>query len=218
MTTSFLVDAAQTAGAYPVDVEGMNIDLLAFTGHKSLYGPQGTGGLYIRKGVESGLEPLERGGTGSFSEYEHQPDFLPDKYESGTPNTAGLAGLGAGARFVLSRGIGDLRGKEEALTSFLIDGLKGIPSVILYGSGDAEKQVAVVSFNVLGLTPSEVAMRLEEGYDIMCRPGLHCAPMAHKTIGTSPQGTVRLSPGYFTSEEDIEATIAAVSRIARGAG
>jgi cysteine desulfurase/selenocysteine lyase len=116
-----LVDAAQSAGCYPIDVETMNIDLLAFSGHKSLFGPQGTGGLYIRPGLESRLEPLKYGGTGSFSEHENQPDFLPDKYESGTPNTVGLAGLGAGVRFVMREGLGNIRKKEERLTGLLLN-------------------------------------------------------------------------------------------------
>jgi cysteine desulfurase family protein len=160
----FCVDAAQTAGAYPIDVKATSLDLLAFSGHKSLYGPQGTGGLYIGKGVESRLEPLTRGGTGSYSEYEQQPDFLPDKYESGTANTVGLAGLGAGVHFVLSHGVTNLRSKEEAATRLLIEGLKGIPGVIIYGSGDARKQIAVLSFNIKDLASAEVAMQLEEEY------------------------------------------------------
>ena len=167
----------------------------------------------MRRGIEKDLRPLKYGGTGSQSEHEYQPDFLPDKYESGTPNTVGLAGLGAGVRFVLSEGIDNIRKKEKELTQLLIDGLKEIPGVTVYGSGDADRQVATVSFNIGGLTSSEVAMQLEEDYEIMCRPGLHCAPIAHKTIGTFPYGTVRLSPGYFTKEEDIEITIGAVRKI-----
>ena len=211
---SFMVDAAQTVGCYPIDVNAMNIDLLALSGHKGLYGPQGIGGLYLRKGMEQRVEPLTYGGTGSHSEYEYQPDFLPDKYESGTPNTVGLAGLGAGVRFVLSQGVSSMQRKEETLTRLLLDGLKAIPGVTVYGGSETRRQVAVVSFNIAGLTPSEVAMQLEEGYQIMCRAGLHCAPIAHKTMGTFPQGTVRLSPGHFSSHQDIEVTIEAVQKIA----
>jgi len=214
----FMVDAAQTVGCYPIDVETMNIDLLAFSGHKGLYGPQGVGGLYLRKGMEQRIEPLTYGGTGSHSEYEYQPDFLPDKYESGTPNTVGLAGLGAGVRFVLSQGVSSMQRKEETLTQLLLQGLKAIPRVTVYGDSDTRRQVAVVSFNISGLTPSEVAMQLEEGYQIMCRAGLHCSPAAHKTMGTFPQGTIRLSPGHFTSPEDIEITLEAVQEIATGKG
>ena len=210
----FMVDAAQTVGCYPIDAEAMNIDLLVFSGHKGLYGPQGTGGLYLRKGIEQTVEPLIYGGTGSHSEYEYQPDFLPDKYESGTPNTVGLAGLGSGVRFVLAQDTSSIRRKEETRTQFLLDGLKAIPGVTVYGSGDARGQVAVISFNISGFTPSEVAMQLEERYQIMCRAGLHCSPIAHKTMGTFPQGTVRLSPGHFTTQEDIEMTVEAVQKIA----
>ncbi|MCL0102407.1 aminotransferase class V-fold PLP-dependent enzyme [Dehalococcoidia bacterium] len=210
----FCIDAAQSAGAYPLDVSFMKVDLLAFTGHKSLYGPQGTGGLYIRQGVEDVVEPLMRGGTGSRSDSEHQPDFLPDKYESGTPNTVGLAGLGAGVQFVLSQGVDALREKEEKVMYLLIEGLGAIPGVTLYGSGDAREQVAVLSFNIAGIASSEVAMRLEEEYDILCRPGLQCAPIAHKTLGTFPGGTVRVSPGYFTTEDEVDIVLRAVCNIA----
>jgi len=210
----FCVDAAQTAGACPIDVKEMRIDLLAFTGHKSLCGPQGTGGLYIREGLEKMLDPLMRGGTGSRSEFQEQPDFMPDKYESGTPNTVGIAGLGAGVRFCLAQGVAHIRTKEEGLTRMLIEGLGSIPDCVPYGCGDAERRIAVVSFNITGLTPSEVTMELDEGFNIMSRPGLHCAPAAHQTIGTFPQGTVRLSAGYFTTEEQIAVAQEAVGKIA----
>jgi len=213
---AFCVDAAQTAGAYPIDVEQMKVDLLAFTGHKSLYGPQGTGGLYIRDGFEKQLVPLMRGGTGSRSESQEQPDFLPDKYESGTLNTIGIAGLGAGVRFVLGKGVAEIREKESSLTSRLLEGLKAVPGVICYECGDTDKQIAVVSFNIRDLTPSEVAMALDEEFHIMSRPGLHCAPGAHRTMGTFPQGTVRLSASYFTTQEHIESAVKAVHKIAAG--
>ena len=212
----FCVDAAQTAGAYPIDMKAMNIDLLAFAGHKSLFGPPGTGGLCIAKGGEDVLDPMIRGGTGSHSESEYQPSFLPDKYESGTPNTVGLAGLTAGVQFVLSRGVDNLRIIEEKLTRDLIEGIQSIPNVALYGSGDVRKQVAVLSINIAGLSASEVAMHLDEDYDIMCRPGLQCAPLAHKTLGTYPSGTVRLSPGHFTTEDNIQTTLEAIAKIAVG--
>jgi cysteine desulfurase/selenocysteine lyase len=210
----FCIDAAQTAGAYPIDIEAMNIDLLAFTGHKSLYGPQGTGGLYIREGLEKKLEPLMRGGTGSRSESQEQPNFMPDKYESGTPNTVGIAGLEAGARFCLEQGIAHIRAKEEGLTHMLIEGLGSIPGVTLYGCGDEKRQVAICSFTVRDLSPSEITMQLDEEFGIMSRPGLHCAPIAHQTIGTSPHGTVRLSAGYFNTEEDIALALEAVEKLA----
>jgi len=207
-----LLDAAQTGGAYPIDVEAMNIDLLAFTGHKAMYGPQGTGGLYIREGVD--LKPLKWGGTGSRSDEERQPDFLPDRYESGTLNIVGLAGLGAGVRFVLAEGEDNIRGKEKNLTQKLLDGLTNLKGVTVYGGLDIDRQVGLVSFNIDGLMPSEVGFQLDEEYEIMCRVGLHCAPAAHKTIGTFPTGTVRLSLSYFTTEEEIGKTIEAITKIA----
>ncbi len=207
----FLVDAAQTAGAYPVDVKDMQVDLLAFTGHKALFGPQGTGGLCIGERVEpDDLQPLKRGGTGSLSEREEQPSFLPDKCESGTPNTVGLAGLRAGVGFVLERGVEAIRAREVELTRRLVEGLLDIPAVTVYGGRDAEAQMATLSFNVKGLAPSEVGLRLDERYEIMSRVGLHCAPAAHRTIGTFPVGTVRFGLSYFNTLEEVDAALAAV--------
>ncbi len=210
-----LVDAAQTAGAYPIDVEADHIDLLGFTGHKALCGPMGTGGLYIGPRVDlERFEPLKRGGTGSRSELEEQPDFLPDMCESGTANTVGLAGLGAGVRFVLEQGVEKIRRHEEELTAQLIEGLQAIPGVTLYGGCDAARQTATVSFNVGGLEPSEVGFQLDEEYGILCRVGLHCAPSAHKTIGTFPRGTVRFGLSYFNTKEEVKAALRAVREMA----
>ncbi len=212
-----LVDAAQTGGAVPIDMEGDGIDLLAFTGHKSLYGPMGTGGLIIGPRVDiERLQPIRRGGTGSRSEYEEQPDFLPDCYESGTPNTVGLAGLLAGVRWVLERGVEAIRAHEQALTRRLIESLSAIPGVTVYGTRDPARQTAIVSFNIAGMEPSEVGLRLDEEFGIMCRVGLHCAPAAHRTIGTFPTGTVRFAPGAFTTTEEIDRAVEAVARLARG--
>ena len=211
-----LVDAAQTAGAYPIDVQADGIDLLAFSGHKSLYGPMGTGGLVIGTRVDPArLEPLKRGGTGSRSEAEEQPDFLPDRCESGTPNAVGLAGLAAAVRWVQGSGVHSLRAHEVALTQRLIDGLAGIPGVTVYGSLDATRQVATVSFNVAGAPPSDVGLQLDEEYGIMCRVGLHCAPAAHRTIGTFPSGSVRFGLGAFNTTEEIDAAVSAVAALAR---
>jgi len=210
-----LVDAAQTAGAYPIDVEADGIDLLGFTGHKALYGPMGTGGLYIGPRVDlERFEPLKRGGTGSRSELEEQPDFLPDMCESGTVNAIGLAGLAAGVRWVLEQRVEKIRRYEEELTAQLIEGLKSIPGVTLYGGHDAARQTATVSFNVAGLEPSEVGLRLDEEYGLLCRVGLHCAPAAHKTIGTFPRGTVRFGLSYFNTGEEIETAVRAVQEMA----
>jgi len=211
-----LVDAAQTAGALPLNVETMNIDLLAFTGHKSLFGPQGTGGLYIRKGLDEKIAPLMMGGTGSRSEFEEQPDFMPDKYESGTQNAVGLAGLGAGIAFIRTQGIATIRQKEMALTQAFLGGAGALKGVRLYGPEAPEKRTAVVSFNIDGMVPSETAMRLDEDYGIMCRPGLHCAPLAHRTVGTFPQGTVRFSFGYYNTMDQVQQAVKAIEEISRG--
>jgi cysteine desulfurase family protein len=212
-----LVDAAQTAGAYPVDVQADAIDLLAFTGHKSLYGPMGTGGLVIgeRVNVER-LEPLRRGGTGSRSEEELQPEFLPDRFESGTPNAAGLAGLLAAVRWLQARGVDTIHQHEMGLTRQLIAGLGRIPGVSVYGRQDASRQTATISFNIAGMEPSTVGQRLDEEYGILCRVGLHCAPAAHRTLGTFPAGTVRFGLGAFNTAEDIEQALQAVDNLARG--
>lgn len=211
----FCVDAAQTAGAFPIDVSKMNIDLLAFSGHKSLLGPQGTGGLYIRKRIEESIRPLIMGGTGSRSEHESQPDFMPDRYESGTLNTVGLAGLGAGVKYILERGVDTIHAKEIMLTQRFLNGLHSIEGVRIYGPGDAASQISVVSFTIDGMTPSEASFALDEQFCIMSRPGLHCAPSTHRTIGTFPQGTVRVSFGYFNTEEEIGYTLDAVRQLSR---
>lgn len=206
----FCVDAAQTAGTLPIRVDDMAIDLLAFSGHKSLFGPQGTGGLYIRQGVEKELRPLMMGGTGSRSEFEMQPDFMPDKYESGTPNTIGIAGLGAGVRFVLEEGVEVIRSKEKRLTERFLKGLASLKGIAVYGPRDAESRAAVVSFNIHGVSPSEAALQLDERFGILCRPGLHCAPAAHRTIGTFSQGTIRFGFGYFNTDEEVSLALEAI--------
>ena len=210
-----LVDAAQTVGCWPIDMRADNIDLLAFGGHKGLLGPTGTGGLVFGAGFDiTRLEPLVRGGTGSRSEYEEQPAFLPDKYEAGTPNLVGLAGLAAGVRHVLGRGVRQIRAHERALTERLLAGLRGVPGLRILGTQDASRQTATVSFTVEGQSVSNIAHNLDECFGIMCRPGLHCAPQAHKTLGTLPLGTLRLAPGVFTTEDEIDKAIDAIARLA----
>jgi cysteine desulfurase/selenocysteine lyase len=209
-----LVDVAQTAGALPIDMQALGIDLLAFTGHKALLGPPGTGGLVIGEWVDTGsLEPLYRGGTGSRSEFEIQPEDCPDKYESGTPNGVGIAGLGAGVRYVLARGIEAIREHELALARALAVGLANIPGVTIYGPGDPGQRTATVSFTVAGRRVSEIGLRLDEEHDVLCRVGLHCAPAAHRTIGTFPEGTVRFAGGLSTTLADVQQAIAAVAEI-----
>ena len=212
----FCVDAAQTAGSLPIHVDEMVIDLLAFSGHKSLFGPQGTGGLYIREGLEKQLRPLMMGGTGSRSEFEGQPDFMPDKFESGTPNTIGLAGLGAGVRFVLTERVETIRSKEEMLTTRFLAGLAVLPGITVYGPPDAANRTSVVSFNITGVSPSEASLELDERFGILCRPGLHCAPAAHRTIGTFSQGTIRFGFSYFNKDEEIDLALEAVRSLAGG--
>jgi cysteine desulfurase family protein len=212
----FLVDGAQTAGTYPLDMERDGIDLVAFTGHKSLYGPQGTGGLVIGERIdEKEMIPLKQGGTGSRSEFEEQPDFLPDRFESGTPNGVGIAGLLAGVQFVLKKGIERIRQYEIGLIEHLIEGLKKIPQIKLYGPENKADRIATLSFNLAQLSPSDVALRLEREFGILCRPGLHCAPAAHRTIGTFPEGTVRFSLSAFNTEEEIDGAIKAISIISK---
>jgi len=211
-----LVDAAQAAGALPINIPEMGIDLLAFTGHKELLGPPGVGGLVIADNVDaSQIKPLIRGGTGSRSESEEQPDDLPDKFESGTANLAGIAGLGAGLKWITDRGISEIRGHMKKLSQTLIDGLSALPMVKVYGTLNPERSVAIVSFTVTGKRVSEIGLRLDEEHSLLSRVGLHCAPAAHKTIGTFPEGTVRLAPGVFTTGRDIQEATQAISKVAR---
>lgn len=209
-----VIDGAQSAGAHLIDLASLAPDIFCFTGHKSLYGPPGTGGLYIKKGVEP--EALHYGGTGSRSETEYQPEFMPDKYESGTPNTMGLAGLKAGVDFIEEIGIEKIIAHESGLAEALRCGLKGTPGVNLYGPKLEEDKLPVISFTINNLSPSEIGHRLDREFAIMTRVGLHCAPRAHQSIATFPQGTVRLAPGYFNSEEEISQTITAITKIAGG--
>ncbi|MGQ9584682.1 MAG: aminotransferase class V-fold PLP-dependent enzyme [Anaerolineae bacterium] len=213
-----LADVAQTAGTCPIDMEADHIDLLCFTGHKGLWGPMGTGGMILGDRVDaSRLEPLKQGGTGSRSEHEVHPDFLPDLCEAGTPNAVGLAGLAAGVRLVLQIGVEAIRARDATLTQRLLDGLQAIPGVTLYGPRDASKQTATLAFNVDRLEPSDVGLRLDEEYGILCRVGLHCAPAAHRTIGTFPRGAVRFGLGYFNTAEEVDLVLGAVGQIAHGA-
>ncbi|MDD5288088.1 MAG: aminotransferase class V-fold PLP-dependent enzyme [Dehalococcoidales bacterium] len=211
-----LVDAAQAAGAVPIDIQTTDIDLLAFTGHKGLLGPTGIGGLVIGESVDVALlSPFIRGGTGSQSELDVQPDYLPDKYESGTPNTVGIAGLGAGIRWLQERGVTAIRENEKALTQALIEGLSVMKGVKVYGCRNSTQSVATVSFTVAGQHVSDIGFKLDEKYDILARVGLHCAPLAHKTIGSFPEGTVRLALGVFTTPEDIRKTLIAIEKVVR---
>lgn len=207
-----LVDAAQTAGVLPIDVQAMNIDLLAFPGHKGLLGAPGTGGLVV--GERACLHPIRQGGTGTHSEQEQQPTELPEGFETGTLNSVGIAGLGAGVRFVLEQGVEQINAHESAVMRRLLDGLSAIPGLTIYGPADVSRQVGVVSVRLDHWEPMDVGVALDQDYDIAVRTGLHCAPVAHRTIGTFPTGTVRLSPGYFTTFEDVDRVITALDYLA----
>lgn len=208
----FLVDAAQTAGAHPIDVEASCIDLLAFPGHKGLMGPPGTGGLYA--GPRACLKPLREGGTGGLSELPYQPDEFPMHLEAGSLNTWGVALLGESARFLLQYGVPWIQRQEMATTQRLLAGLRGEPRVRVYGPQDVERRVAVVSLTIEDWSPASAGDLLQRAYQIAVRTGLQCAPGVHRTIGTFPTGTVRISPGYFTTEEEIDCCVEAVKEIA----
>lgn len=207
----FLVDAAQSAGVFPIDVDAMQIDMLAFTGHKSLLGPTGSGGFYLRKGHD--LQPLKRGGTGSNSEMEQQPDFMPDIFEAGTPNTLGIAGLGAGVDFVMRTGLNTIKKHEQHLCRLFCEGLTQFRGVTVYGPPVSRNRAAVISLRLDGKTESEVAQRLDREHNVLVRSGLHCAPGAHRAIGTFPDGTVRFSFGFFNTEADVTACLQALKDI-----
>ena len=208
----YLVDAAQTAGALPIDVDRSGMDLLAFTGHKALLGPTGTGGLFIRPGLE--VAPLLRGGTGSDSDRERQPEFHPDVHESGTLNVAGIAGLAAGIRFLRDVGIDAVAAHERTLVAAFRERVAHIPGMTVYGPADAATRCGVVSFNLAGASSSEVAQMLDDSFGIMARAGLHCAPSAHRTAGTFPAGTVRFAFGWFNTADEIHTAAAALGELA----
>jgi cysteine desulfurase family protein len=207
----FLLDAAQTAGSIPINLQEIKPHLAAFTGHKGLMGPPGVGLLYVRKGVR--IKPWREGGTGSRSEEEQQPEMMPDYLEAGTMNTPGIAGFNEGLKYIEKTGISAISGHEFILAGKLREGLKEIRRVKLFEPGTEHQPVAVVSFIVEGIDSGELGYVLEQAYGILCRTGLHCAPCAHRTIGSFPQGTVRFSLGYFNREEEVEYALKAIREI-----
>lgn len=216
----FLVDGAQSLGHVPVDVRTMSIDLLAFPGHKGLLGPQGTGGLYIRPGVEGRVATVREGGTGSVSEQETHPARLPDRYEAGSHNTAGIAGLSEGVSWLLDRGMDAVRRHEiDLMTPMLAAYSAGEwPGLRLLGPEEVGRRVGVMSFVHDELEPIEIATLLETEHGILTRAGLHCAPLAHQTFGSAPpegRGAVRLSLGPFLTNEDVACAISALGAICR---
>ncbi len=208
----FVLDAAQTAGLLDIDVNRFNVSILTFPGHKSLLGPQGTGGLYLRKGVQ--LMTLREGGTGSGSETPTQPDRMPERYESGTLNAVGIAGLGAGIKFIGNVGIKRIREHEMDLTKRFLAGAAQIKGLHIYGINSLENRVPVVSFRIEGYQAGDIGDQLDKKYDIAIRAGLHCAPDAHRTLGTFEEKLVRFSFCYFNTPGEVDYALGALQAIA----
>lgn len=212
----FVLDAAQTAGHYPVDFKAMNLSALSMPGHKGLMGPSGIGVLLLSHDFAQKLTPIIAGGTGSASDSEAQPNYMPDKFESGTPNVPGIYGLQAAVDFILNTGVDAMQRREQELTKRFLDGLRDVKGIRLAGSWELENRVGVISIDFETIDNAEAAYHLEQDYGILTRCGLHCAPAAHKTLGTFPQGTVRFSPGHYTTEEEIDAAVKAIAELAQG--
>ena len=206
----FVVDSAQTAGKLPIDVKASHIDALCFTGHKGLLGPQGIGGIVLTKDMANRLTPLIAGGTGSFSHLETMPITMPDAFEAGTLNLPGIIGLNEGLSFIESQGIESIHNHEMALTKTFLEGLQAIKGIHIIGKQDTRDRTAVVSITVDNMDPAAIAYELESTHHIMTRVGLHCAPRAHKTLGTYPEGTVRFSFGYANTREDVAKALSAL--------
>ena len=209
----YLIDASQTVGVYDIDLKDIKADMLAAPGHKGLLGPQGTGILYIREGLN--IDILKEGGTGSRSEDLFQPDLFPDKYESGTHNTPGIVGLNEGVKFIFKEGIDKIKEHEEELCKYMLERLEEVPNIRIYGPKDANKRASVISINIGNMDSGEITFLLDSEYDIATRSGIHCAPLAHKTLGTLEQGAVRFSIGYFNTKEEIDKAINALKEIAK---
>ena len=211
----FIVDAAQTAGVIPIDVKACHIDALCFTGHKGLLGPQGIGGLILTKEMAQILIPLIAGGTGSFSHLETMPTNMPDAFEAGTLNLPGIIGLNEGLSYIESQGMENIHNHELALTKAFLEGLQSITGVNIIGKQDILDRTAVVSITIDDMDAASIAYELESKYRIMTRVGLHCAPRAHQTLGTYPEGTVRFSFGYTNTYEDVKSALSALNRIVK---
>ncbi|GAA0378071.1 aminotransferase class V-fold PLP-dependent enzyme [Bacillus horti] len=209
-----LVDASQSAGFVPLDVDELGISLLAFPGHKGLYGPQGTGALYIAPDLN--LTPLLHGGTGSHSELKEQPGERPARYESGTLNTPGIAGLGAGVKFLLERGMETIFKEEQELTIYALTQLSEVQGVQIYGPGLGEERAPVIAFNIEGIASQELAHILDQHYSIATRAGLHCSPLGHESIKTEQIGAVRISFGLFNTKQEVDQLIVALNEIRDG--
>ena len=211
----FIVDAAQTAGVIPIDVKACHIDALCFTGHKGLLGPQGIGGIILTKEMAQTVTPLIAGGTGSFSHLETMPPHMPDAFESGTLNLPGIIGLNEGLAYIESVGMENIHNHELALSKTFLEGLQDIEHINVIGKQNLQDRTAVVSITIDGMDAASIAYELESTYHIMTRVGLHCAPRAHQTLGTYPEGTIRFSFGYTNTLEDVETALSALSTIAK---
>ena len=211
----FIVDAAQTAGVIPIDVKACHIDALCFTGHKGLLGPQGIGGIILTKEMAQNLTPLIAGGTGSFSHLETMPTHMPDAFESGTLNLPGIIGLNEGLAYIESQGMENIHNHELALTQAFLEGLQSIDGINIVGKQNIQDRTAVVSITIDGMDPANIAYELESTYHIMTRVGLHCAPRAHQTLRTYPEGTVRFSFGYANTHKDVEDALSALNTIVK---
>ena len=209
----FILDSAQIAGTIPISMQEMGIDILAFTGHKGLLGPQGIGGFLISDSIAQEMEPLITGGTGSRSDSEETPDFLPDKFEAGTLNLPGIFGLYASLGYLEETGVDTIWYREKEKLKQLLTGLVEIKGVRVIGKQTVENRVAVISIQTDWIDESELSFLLDQQYGIMTRVGMHCAPNAHKTLGTFPRGTLRFSIGYRTTKEEIEFVIKAIREI-----
>lgn len=210
-----VVDVAQTAGILPVSATRWHAAAVCFTGHKGLLGPQGTGGILWHPEFADRTRPLVEGGTGSFSHEEHQPSVLPDKFEAGTPNLPGIAGLGAALAWILAQGREKIAQREKLLGERLWQGLRTLPKTTHYGPQTLEERLPVFPLNMEGWDNGVLAFELAERFGIESRPGLHCAPWAHRTLGSFPQGALRLSPGYFSTEEEIDRCLEALAVLSR---
>jgi len=209
-----VADCAQTGGLLPVDARELGLAALCFTGHKGLFGPQGTGGIVWNPEFAERCAPLSVGGTGSLSHEETQPALMPDKFEAGTPNLPGMAGLDAALEWLEKTGVAEIAAKEEKLGRRLEEGLLSIDGIRLLGAaGGSGPRLPVYAFNIDGMDNGTLARALSDQYGIESRPGLHCSPLAHRTLGTFPEGALRLSPGYFNTEEEIDYTVAAINEL-----
>jgi selenocysteine lyase/cysteine desulfurase len=207
------VDASQTAGVFDIDVRRMNIDILCFTGHKGLLGPQGTGGLYVREGVD--LRPLLSGGSGVQTYLRSHPPQMPTALEAGTLNGHGIAGLGAAVKYLQETGLDTIRQKEQALMKVFYEAVRQIPGITVYGDFSTRERCAIVSLNVRDYDSGEVSDALSEEYGIATRPGAHCAPLMHRALGTVDQGAVRFSFSHFNTEEEIKIAVSALQELAQ---